>query len=75
MLAKAIFSRTNLILIYFAITVITCFQAMFKSSFAVGGGALVACALCFFAVATLLLRSLRDTKKDIARKNLLESER
>jgi hypothetical protein len=50
----AIFSRTNLILIYFTVTVITCAQAMFAVSLAVGGAALAACALCFFAVATFV---------------------
>jgi hypothetical protein len=52
--AKAIFSRVNLILIYFTVTITTCVQAIFKSSLAVGGAALVACALCFFAVATFI---------------------
>jgi hypothetical protein len=54
-LAKAtVFRRENLILIYFTVTVVTCAQAMFASSLAVGGAALAACALCFFAVATFV---------------------
>jgi hypothetical protein len=71
MLAKVIFSRTNLILIYFTLTVITCFQAMLNSSFAVGGGALVACALCFFAVATFIASVLARREKEYSTKELI----
>jgi hypothetical protein len=37
--------------VYFALTVITCVQAMINSSFAVGGAALLAYALCYFGTA------------------------
>jgi hypothetical protein len=50
----AIFTRANLIILYFTITVITCAQVMFASSLVVGGAALIACALCFFAPATFV---------------------
>jgi amino acid transporter len=71
MLAKVIFSRTNLILIYFTLTVITCFQAMFNSSFAVGGGVLIACALCFFAVAPFSASVLARREKEYSTKELI----
>lgn len=71
MLAKVIFSRTNLILIYFTVTVITCVQAIFKSSFAVGGAALAACALCFFAMATFIASVLARREKGYSAVDLI----
>ena len=71
MLAKAIFSRAILIFIYFLVTVITCVQAIFKSSLAVGGAALVACALCFFAVATFVASVLARHEKGYSTANLI----
>jgi hypothetical protein len=59
----AIFSRVNLIIIYFTVTVITCAQVMFAVSLVVGGAALVACALCFFAVATFVASLLARHEK------------
>ena len=43
-IAKTIFDRQWISYIYFLITVLTCVQAMFKSSFWVGGIALAASA-------------------------------
>ncbi len=39
---------------YFVVTLITCAQAMFRSSFAAGAGALGAAALCYFSIATFV---------------------
>jgi hypothetical protein len=37
--------------LYFLLTVITCVQAIFKSSLRVGAAALIACSLCYFGTA------------------------
>ncbi len=46
-LVAAFFSRGNIVLIFWLITIIVCVQTMYKSSFTVGASALVACALCY----------------------------
>jgi hypothetical protein len=48
-LIAAFFSRGSLVLVFWLITIITCVQVMYKSSFVVGASALVACALCYAA--------------------------
>ena len=59
---------------YFLITVITCVQAMVKTSFGVGGAALVAYALCYFGTAGFAgsFRAIRARKmKSYSAKDLL----
>ena len=70
-LVKTIFSRWTLIFVYFVVTVLTCVQAMFKSSFVVGGIALVASALCFFPAATFAASFLARREKNYSSKDLL----
>src|SRR5260221_9597881 len=50
-LGRTIFDRWWIAQIYIVLTLITCVQAMFNSSFSVGGAALVACALSYFGTA------------------------
>jgi hypothetical protein len=68
---QMIFDRIWFSYIYFLVTVITCVQAMFQSSFAVGAMALAASALCYFGTAGFAgsFRARRDknyTPKDLA---------
>jgi hypothetical protein len=50
-LFATLFSRAILILIFWTITIVTCAQVMFRTSFVVGFAALMACALCYVGAA------------------------
>jgi hypothetical protein len=53
-LAAAFFSRGSVLLIFWLITIITCVQAMYKSSLVVGVSALLACALCYWGASAFM---------------------
>jgi hypothetical protein len=70
-LAKVIFDLQWISYIYFLVTLLTCVQAMFKSSFTVGAMALAASALSYFGTAGFAgsFRARRDKNynpKDLA---------
>jgi hypothetical protein len=50
-LFAAAFSRTIFILAFWTLTIIACFQTMFRGWLVIGFAALVACALCYVAAA------------------------
>jgi hypothetical protein len=69
--AKVIFDLQWISYIYFLVTLLTCVQAMFRSSFAVGAMALAASTLCYFGMAGFAgsFRARRDKNynpKDLA---------
>jgi hypothetical protein len=47
-LRAAVFSRGNIILVFWLITILTTVQAMYRSSFTVGIAALAACVICYW---------------------------
>lgn len=53
-LVAAFFSRGMVVLIFWLITILTCVQAMYKSSLVVGASALVACALCYWGASAFM---------------------
>jgi drug/metabolite transporter (DMT)-like permease len=53
-LLRAIFSRRLIVFVYWTITLIVTVQMMLQLSFVVGAAALVACALCFASVSTVV---------------------
>jgi hypothetical protein len=53
-LIAAFFSRGIILLVFWLITIITCVQVMYKSSFVVGASALVACVLCYWGASAFM---------------------
>jgi hypothetical protein len=63
-LIAAFFSRGIIVLVFWLITIITCVQVMYKSSFVVGASALVACALCYAAASGFMGSLLARREKN-----------
>lgn len=59
----AFFSRVTIILIYWLITLFTCFQVMIRSSLLVGASALIACGLCYWGAAAFMGSLLERRQK------------
>src|SRR5208282_5395502 len=71
-LLATIFDRMWLSYIYFLVTVITCFEAMLKTFFAVGAMALAGSVLCYFGTAGFAGSYRARADKNYSLKDLAE---